>query len=90
MRPVCSRDVSILTELDLGPRVTQDEYLTATEVAQRLKLNVETIYALMKSGELPAARIGGRWRIEASALREWFMAHVQDNEKRAGAHAGNG
>ncbi len=50
----------------------KDEYLTANEVAERLKLNVETIYDLMKSGQLPAIKIGGRWRMEASELREWF------------------
>ncbi len=56
----------------------RDEYLTANEVAERLKLNVETIYGLMKSGQLPAIKIGGRWRMEASALREWFRARARD------------
>lgn len=59
----------------------QDEYLTANEVAELLKLNVETIYDLMGSGQLPAVKIGGRWRMEALELREWFKAQRSSTAK---------
>ncbi len=59
----------------------QDEYLVSNEVAERPKLNVQTIYDLMKNGQLPAVKIGGRWRMEAYELREWCRAHARAARK---------
>ena len=53
----------------------QDQYLTARQVAELLQLNVETVYALVGKRQLPATRIGNRWRFEASEVREWFKNH---------------
>ncbi len=50
----------------------QTRYLTANEVAEALQLNVETIYDMVRKGEMPATMIRGRWRFDASELREWF------------------
>ena len=52
----------------------QDEYLTAAEVAKLFKLNVETVYDLVGGGQLPATKLGGQWRFDASEIREWFKA----------------
>ncbi len=53
----------------------QDEYLTAAEVAKLFKLNVETVYDLVGNGQLPATKLGGQWRFDASEIREWFRQH---------------
>lgn len=53
----------------------QKQYLTANEVAEILQLNVETIYDMVGTGELPATKIRGRWRFDASELRDWFRKH---------------
>jgi len=45
--------------------------LTASEVAALLKLNVETVYTLITTRGLPAAKIGGRWRFEEARVRAW-------------------
>ncbi len=50
----------------------EKRYLTASEVAEALQLNVETIYDMVGNGELPAAKIRGRWRFDPSEVREWF------------------
>jgi len=60
----------------------QNQYLTANEVAELLKLNVETIYDMVGHGELPAAKIRGRWRFDASELRKWFKKHRSSTPKR--------
>ena len=48
----------------LGPmlHLTQDEVLTAREVADLLKMPVSTVYELARRGELPARRLGRTWR----------------------------
>ncbi len=50
----------------------QDPYLTAAEVAELFKVNVETVYDLAGSGSLPATKIGGQWRFESDEIRNWF------------------
>jgi excisionase family DNA binding protein len=39
-----------------------DETLTAAEVAAKLKVNVETVYKMCKSGKWPATKIGRIYR----------------------------
>ncbi len=46
--------------------------LTAAEVAALLKVNVETVYALIRREGLPAARVGGQWRFSETKVRTWF------------------
>ncbi len=53
-----------------------DVFLTASEVAEFLKLNVETVYALAQKGELPGAKIGGQWRFLESDVTDWFRART--------------
>jgi excisionase family DNA binding protein len=38
-----------------------------------LKVNPRTIYRLIRSGELPAVRIGRQWRFRRSDLDEWIL-----------------
>ncbi len=51
--------------------------LTASEVADHLKLNVETVYALIRDEGLPAAKIGGQWRLRAEDVARWVDARIQ-------------
>lgn len=50
----------------------QNRYLTAKQVAELFQLNVDSIYDLVGAGQLPATKLGGRWRFDESELREWF------------------
>ena len=56
----------------LGPmlHLTQDEVMTAREVADLLKMPVSTIYELARRGELPARRLGRTWRFLRPRLEE--------------------
>jgi excisionase family DNA binding protein len=47
-------------------------FLTTEEVLSCLKLNPRTIYRLIKTGELPAIRIGRQWRFRRADLDEWI------------------
>jgi excisionase family DNA binding protein len=50
-------------------------FLTLADVAETLNTSSAQVYALVRRGELPAIKIGGRgqWRVEASALEDYIQ-----------------
>ena len=42
---------------------TDGRFVTVAEVADRLRVSTMTVYRLIQSGELPAARIGKSYRL---------------------------
>ena len=71
------------TPSEIAPR-----YLTLDDVAAYLSTSVPQVYALVRSGELPAIKLGGRgvWRVDREKLdaflddletktAEWAKAH---------------
>jgi excisionase family DNA binding protein len=50
------------------PPPTATSLLTATEVAQKLKLSVRSVRRLIADGRLPVARLGRSVRIRPEAL----------------------
>ena len=53
-----------------GPR-----FLTLADVAEVLNTSQAQVYALVRRGDLPAIKIGGRgqWRVEADQLEEYIQ-----------------
>ena len=49
-------------------------FLALAEVAEVLNISVSQVYALVRRGELPAIKIGGRgqWRVEATELESYI------------------
>jgi excisionase family DNA binding protein len=54
----------------------QPRFLLLSEVAAELNVTDSQVYHLVRSGELPAIKIGGRgqWRVERSRLEEYIEA----------------
>jgi excisionase family DNA binding protein len=54
-------------------------FLTLADVADVLNISAAQTYALVRSGELPAVKIGGRgqWRVESDHL-ESYIARMYD------------
>lgn len=50
----------------------QEEYLTISEAAKRLKLAKITIYRMARRGQLPAVKLGKAWRISSQKLEGLF------------------
>jgi excisionase family DNA binding protein len=52
-------------------------FLQLADVAEVLNISAAQVYALVRSGDLPAIKIGGRgqWRVEASEL-ETYIARM--------------
>ena len=56
----------------MNSRASQPAFLTTAEVLSCLKVDPRTIYRLIKTGELPAVRIGRQWRFRRDDLNEWI------------------
>ncbi len=61
----------------------ESRFLTLGDVAEVLNISDSQTYALVRSGELPAIKIGGRgqWRVEREQL-ESYIARMYDQTKQ--------
>jgi excisionase family DNA binding protein len=50
------------------------EIMTAEELAQLLRVNRTTIYRLLKTGDIPAFRVGKEWRFKREEVERWIAA----------------
>jgi excisionase family DNA binding protein len=63
-------------------------FLRLSDVADILSTSASQAYALVRSGDLPAIKIGGRgqWRVEADALEDFikrmYEGHVNRTDQR--------
>lgn len=58
-------------------------FLTLADVAEVLNTSSAQVYALVRRGDLPAIKIGGRgqWRVEATELESYIeRAYAQTRE----------
>jgi excisionase family DNA binding protein len=55
-------------------------FITLADVAQILNIAPAQVYALVRSGELPAIKIGarGQWRVEALELERYITSMYQE------------
>ena len=55
--------------------MTAGRFLQLADVAEILNISSSQTYALVRSGELPAIKIGGRgqWRVERSVLEDYIQ-----------------
>jgi len=49
----------------------KNEEITVRQVAAYLKLHRETVNRMIKSGELPALKVGTAWRLNRVQIMEW-------------------
>ncbi len=57
-------------------------FLTLADVAETLNTSSAQVYALVRRGDLPAIKIGGRgqWRVESVKLEEYIAKAYADTE----------
>jgi excisionase family DNA binding protein len=53
-------------------------FATVAEVARRLRVSNMTVYRLVKSGQLPAVRVGRGYRIREADLQRYLEARYSD------------
>ena len=58
-------------------------FLTLADTAEILNVSASQAYALLRSGELPAIKIGGHghWRIERSVLEAYIDAKYEESRR---------
>ena len=58
-------------------------FLTVADAAELLAVDVGTVDDLIRSGELPAIRIGssGPWRVERSQLEVWIEEQYEQTRR---------
>jgi excisionase family DNA binding protein len=59
-------------------------FLTLADTAEILNISASQAYALVRSGELPAIKVGGsgHWRIERDRLEDYIAAKYEENRRR--------
>jgi excisionase family DNA binding protein len=55
-----------------------DRLMTANEVADLLRVSTMTVYRLIRSGELPAVRVGRNYRVRSGDLDHYLEAQLVD------------
>ncbi|NHC13023.1 helix-turn-helix domain-containing protein [Motilibacter sp. E257] len=71
----------------------QRRFLQLADVAEILNISASQAYALVRNGELPAIKIGGRgqWRVEATVLESYIQRLYDETRAFVDAHPfGNG
>lgn len=63
-------------------------FLTLADVAEVLNTSSAQVYALVRRGDLPAIKIGGRgqWRVESDRLEEYIAAMYRHAESFVASH----
>ena len=63
-------------------------FLTLADVAEVLNISASQAYALVRNGELPAIKVGGRgqWRVEASELESYIQRMYAETKSFVAHH----
>jgi excisionase family DNA binding protein len=46
--------------------------MTLKEVAQYLRLSIQTLYKMVEQGRIPALKAGAQWRFRRGEVDEWM------------------
>jgi len=52
--------------------MNEDHFLTTEEVLDYLQVNLRTVYRLIKTGRIPAFRVGRQWRFRKRDIELWL------------------
>jgi excisionase family DNA binding protein len=68
--------------------MANERFLTLSDVAEVLNISASQTYALVRRGELPAIRIGGRgqWRVEREKLEQYISAMYEQTDSYLADH----
>lgn len=56
--------------------------LTVNELAEILKLNIQTIYRKVKKGEMPCTKIGSTIRFDKDVINKWLLTQSMTSLKK--------
>jgi excisionase family DNA binding protein len=67
----------------MGSPISNDKFLTVSEVSNLLRLSVLTIYKYIREGKLTAFDFGGHYRISDQSLNEFINSHRTDHKEES-------
>jgi excisionase family DNA binding protein len=68
--------------VDVIHEILKRKVLTIPEVSEYLRVSRQTIYRMLKRGDIPAFRIGGDWRFNIEDLGHWIEKESQARRSR--------
>ena len=70
-----------MTESEGAPGSTR--FLTLADTAELLNVSASQVYALVRSGELPAIKVGGggHWRVERTVLESYIQDKYEESRR---------
>lgn len=73
---------------EAAPSSAISRFMTLDDVAAFLNVSVPQAYALVRSGDLPAIKIGGRgiWRVDRAQLEAYVERLHEETQAWAKAH----
>ena len=79
-------DGGTIGPMSSGP--TTQRFLQLADVAEILNTSTAQVYALVRRGELPAIKIGGRgqWRVEATELEAFIQRSYEETRSFVREH----
>lgn len=62
--------------------------MTLADIAEILNISAAQAYALVRNGDLPAIKVGGRgqWRVEATELEDYIARMYEHTREFVSAH----
>ena len=68
--------------------IAAPRFIQLKDVAETLNISAPQTYALVRSGELPAIKVGGRgqWRIEVSVLEDFIKRMYAETKAFVATH----
>ena len=66
---------------DATPAGSLGRFLTLADTAEVLSLTTTQAYALVRSGELPAIKVGAQWRVERSVLEAYIEGKYEETRR---------
>ncbi len=63
-------------------------FIPLTEVSEILDISAAQAYALVRSGDLPAIKVGGRgqWRVESAELEDYIARMYRETQTFVATH----
>ena len=70
----------------MGHGLSKARFLTVQEVADLMRVSSMTVYRLIKSGDLPAVRVGRSFRVAEGDVDTYLASgYTQAGQRRQGA-----
>ena len=66
--------MAAMKDINRTQTTSRDGFLTTEDVLSYLRINAKTVYRLIRSGDLPAVRVGRQWRFRQRDLDRWVVA----------------